>query len=102
MVEIAAFRRSGACYPALSRVLFVHHVARGVTVALAGRHIERRNFAPYRRVDRRKHRVDFYLSDEGLGALVEEAGYVSLPDDRRTATRDLWDARTTGSNVASA
>jgi phosphate transport system substrate-binding protein len=40
--------------------------------------------------------VDFYLDDASLGALVEEAGYVPLPDDRRTATQERWDARTTG------
>ena len=43
--------------------------------------------------------VDFYLSDEGLGSLVEEARYVPLPDDRQEATREVWDARTTGSNI---
>jgi phosphate transport system substrate-binding protein len=41
--------------------------------------------------------VDFYLEEASLGALVEEAGYVPLPDDRRTATQERWDARTTGS-----
>jgi phosphate transport system substrate-binding protein len=41
--------------------------------------------------------VDFYLEDASLGALVEEAGYVPLPDDRRTAAQERWDARTTGS-----
>jgi phosphate transport system substrate-binding protein len=40
--------------------------------------------------------VDFYLEDASLGALVEEAGYVPLPDDRRTATQDRWQARTPG------
>ena len=40
--------------------------------------------------------VDFYLDDASLGALVEEAGYVPLPDDRRTATQERWEARTTG------
>jgi phosphate transport system substrate-binding protein len=43
--------------------------------------------------------VDFYLSDESQGALVEEAGYVPLPDDRRSATAEVWDARTTGSSL---
>jgi phosphate transport system substrate-binding protein len=43
--------------------------------------------------------VAFYLGDEALGSLVEEAGYVPLPDDRVSATREVWDARTTGSNV---
>ncbi|MPZ52803.1 MAG: phosphate-binding protein [Acidimicrobiia bacterium] len=33
--------------------------------------------------------VDYYLSDEGL-AFVEEAGYVSLPDERIEATRSAW------------
>jgi phosphate transport system substrate-binding protein len=40
--------------------------------------------------------VDFYLADASLGGLVEEAGYVPLPDDRRTATQERWEARTTG------
>jgi phosphate transport system substrate-binding protein len=40
--------------------------------------------------------VDFYLDDASLGALVEEAGYVPLPDDRRAAAQERWDARTTG------
>lgn len=37
--------------------------------------------------------VDFYLSDESLTALVEEAGYVPLPADRAAATRDAWASR---------
>jgi phosphate transport system substrate-binding protein len=41
--------------------------------------------------------VDFYLSDASLTDLVSEVGYVSLPDDRIAATRDRWDARTSGS-----
>ena len=32
--------------------------------------------------------VDFYLTDESLGALVEEAGYVPLPDDRAATTQE--------------
>jgi phosphate transport system substrate-binding protein len=40
--------------------------------------------------------VDFYLDDASLGALVEEAGYVPLPEDRRVAAQERWDARTTG------
>lgn len=36
--------------------------------------------------------VDFYLTDTALDELVLEAGYVPLPDDRRAATRDAWDA----------
>ena len=36
--------------------------------------------------------VDLYLSDEGL-ALVPEAGYVSLPEDRIASTREAWDGR---------
>lgn len=40
--------------------------------------------------------VDFYLSDDSLTALVEEAGYVPLPEDRATATRERWETRTTG------
>lgn len=39
--------------------------------------------------------VDFYLGDEGL-ASVSEVGYVSLTDDEITATREAWEARTTG------
>jgi phosphate transport system substrate-binding protein len=34
--------------------------------------------------------VDFYLTDEGLTAAVEEAGYIPLPDDRKQATLDTW------------
>ncbi len=37
--------------------------------------------------------VDFYLGEDALTALVEEAGYVPLPDDRRAATQEAWDAR---------
>ena len=33
--------------------------------------------------------VDLYLSDEGLAA-VTDSGYVALPEDRITATRDAW------------
>jgi phosphate transport system substrate-binding protein len=40
--------------------------------------------------------VDYYVSDAALNDLVSEAGYVPLPEDRITATRDRWDARTTG------
>jgi phosphate transport system substrate-binding protein len=36
--------------------------------------------------------VDFYLTDEGLGAIVEEAGYIPLPSDRVQATRSAWSA----------
>jgi phosphate transport system substrate-binding protein len=43
--------------------------------------------------------VDFYLADASLGALVEEAGYVPLPDDRRTAAQERWEARTVGTSV---
>jgi phosphate transport system substrate-binding protein len=43
--------------------------------------------------------VDFYLTADSLGALVEEAGYVPLPEDRATATQETWDARTTGSTA---
>ena len=43
--------------------------------------------------------VDFYLEDESLTALVEEAGYVPLPDDRVQSTRERWDARETGTAV---
>ena len=40
--------------------------------------------------------VDFYVGEDSLTSLVEEAGYVALPDDRASATRERWDARTTG------
>jgi phosphate transport system substrate-binding protein len=43
--------------------------------------------------------VDFYTSEDALGALVEEAGYVPLPDDRAEATRERWSSRTTGTAV---
>ena len=43
--------------------------------------------------------VDFYVSEEALGALVEEAGYVALPEDRASATRERWEAQTTGTAV---
>jgi len=35
--------------------------------------------------------VDYYLSDEGI-ANASEVGYVSLPADELTATRDAWEA----------
>jgi phosphate transport system substrate-binding protein len=41
--------------------------------------------------------VDFYLTDDSLSSLVEEAGYVPLPGDRVSATQDRWESRTTGS-----
>ena len=37
--------------------------------------------------------VDFYVGEDAMGALVEEAGYVSLPDDRIATTRERWEAR---------
>jgi phosphate transport system substrate-binding protein len=40
--------------------------------------------------------VDFYLSEESLTALVEEAGYVPLPDDQAADARARWESRTTG------
>ena len=40
--------------------------------------------------------VDFYLTEDSLGALVEEAGYVPLPEDRASAARQRWESRTTG------
>ena len=43
--------------------------------------------------------VDFYLAEDSLGALVEEAGDVALPDDRAGAARERWEARTTGTAV---
>jgi phosphate transport system substrate-binding protein len=36
--------------------------------------------------------VDFYLTDDGLGTGVVEAGYVDLPADRIEATRSAWEA----------
>jgi phosphate transport system substrate-binding protein len=38
--------------------------------------------------------VDFFLGD-GIAA-VEDVGYVALPADQLTATRDAWENRTTG------
>ena len=40
--------------------------------------------------------VDFYLSADSLNALVEEAGYVPLSEDRQSETIGRWEARTTG------
>lgn len=40
--------------------------------------------------------VDFYLGADSLNALVEEAGYVPLPEDRQSETIGRWEARTTG------
>jgi phosphate transport system substrate-binding protein len=34
--------------------------------------------------------VDYYLTDEGLGAAVEQAGYIPLPADRQDRTRSTW------------
>lgn len=36
--------------------------------------------------------VDFYLTDDGLGTGVEEAGYIDLPADRIDATRSAWES----------
>ena len=36
--------------------------------------------------------VDYYLTDDGLGAAVEEAGYIPLPADRQDATRSTWES----------
>jgi len=41
--------------------------------------------------------IDYFLLDIGLDTLVEEAGYVVLPDERQEATRQRWTSRTTGS-----
>jgi phosphate transport system substrate-binding protein len=38
--------------------------------------------------------VDFYLGD-GI-ASVEEVGYIALPDDQFQASKDAWEAKTTG------
>jgi phosphate transport system substrate-binding protein len=35
--------------------------------------------------------VDFYLSDDSIGSLVEEVGYIPLPADRVEATRGTWE-----------
>jgi phosphate transport system substrate-binding protein len=43
--------------------------------------------------------VDFYMTDDSLTAAVEEAGYVPLPDDRRTAAQGVWEAKTTGTTA---
>lgn len=42
--------------------------------------------------------VDYYLSDEGIG-LVIDAGYVDLPDDQLEATRSTWEAKTVGTTA---
>jgi phosphate transport system substrate-binding protein len=34
--------------------------------------------------------VDYYLTEDGLVASVEEAGYIPLPSDRAEATRSAW------------
>ncbi len=34
--------------------------------------------------------IDYYLTEEGLGAVVEEARYIPLPVDRQDATRTAW------------
>jgi len=39
--------------------------------------------------------VDFYLSDDGIGA-VPEVGYVSLADEALEETRSVWEAKETG------
>ncbi len=44
--------------------------------------------------------VDFYLSEEGIGA-VTEVGYVSLSDEALAATRAVWDGRETGTRDGS-
>jgi phosphate transport system substrate-binding protein len=35
--------------------------------------------------------VDYYLSDTGLRTVVDEVAYVTLPDDRIEATRQVWE-----------
>jgi phosphate transport system substrate-binding protein len=35
--------------------------------------------------------VDYYMSDTGLRTAVEEVAYVTLPDDRIEATRQVWE-----------
>ncbi|HEX6238594.1 MAG TPA: substrate-binding domain-containing protein [Acidimicrobiales bacterium] len=39
--------------------------------------------------------LDYYLSDEGLAA-VGDVGYIDLPSDAIAETRDVWEARETG------
>jgi len=39
--------------------------------------------------------VDYYLSDEGI-ASAEEVGYVALNEEDLSATREVWEARETG------
>jgi phosphate transport system substrate-binding protein len=36
--------------------------------------------------------VDLYLSDDGLKAAVEQAGYVDLPDDQIASSRSMWES----------
>lgn len=36
--------------------------------------------------------VDYYLTEDGLGLAVEEAGYVPLPPERAEATAAAWEA----------
>jgi phosphate transport system substrate-binding protein len=36
--------------------------------------------------------VDYYLTDDGLGAAVEQAGYIPLPAERQDATRAAWES----------
>lgn len=42
--------------------------------------------------------VDFYLSDAGIAA-VADVGYVDLDDESLAATRETWEARTTGTTA---
>jgi phosphate transport system substrate-binding protein len=35
--------------------------------------------------------IDFYMSDTGIRTAVEEVAYVTLPDDRIEATRQVWE-----------
>ncbi len=43
--------------------------------------------------------VDFYMTDDSLTGLVEEAGYVPLPDDRLAAAQETWESMTTGTTA---
>lgn len=36
--------------------------------------------------------VDFYVTDIGLVEAVQRVGYVTLPEERRTATAETWDS----------
>jgi phosphate transport system substrate-binding protein len=41
--------------------------------------------------------VDYYVNPENLSPIVEEVGYVPLPDDVEQEVVEEWESRTTGS-----